>query len=208
MGIANGFMKTKKKNPEPVAYVCDNCGAKATVVGDVPRCLGCGKQLCNICNVMGSNSSTGLCSKCFNTLENKDQRKIKRTRNALDSAKVSKNMFTIAPIVMGAIAVILLVLMVILRQDIFYFLFGFLGGFLLLCSLMILCVFHNIEEREKERISRQIRDILMPYHIKQVAMGPTKIEVIQCPHCGGNIASTAEICEWCGSTLRETPMNL
>ena len=69
-----------------------------------------------------------ICGTDFNSLK-KDQKKIKRAGVALEGAKSSKRMFTIMPIVMGSIALILLVLMVILNDDMFYFLFGFLAGF-------------------------------------------------------------------------------
>ncbi len=196
-----GFAKTKKKKQKSIEYSCDNCGAKVTAHGKIPRCLGCGKQLCDICG-----ADRMICGTDFNQLEKKDQKKIKRAGMALEGAKASKRMFTIMPIVMGSIAVILLILMVVLG-GMFYFLFGFLSGFLLLCTVMIFCVFHNIEDREKTRITRQIRDILLPYNIKRAPAGPIKIEVIHCPHCGGNITEDTEICEWCGSTLKESPEN-
>jgi hypothetical protein len=201
MGIAFGFTNSKKKNNEPIEYICDNCGAKVTTYGKIPRCLGCGKQLCDVCN------NHMLCAKDFNSLEKKDQKKVKRAGMALESAKVAKKMFTVMPIVMGSIGVILLLLMVILRRDMFYFLFGFLGGFLLLTTVMMFCVFHNIEERETTRIMGQIKDIIVPYNIQRAITGPTKIELIHCPNCGGNIGSDTEICEWCGSTLKETKLS-
>jgi len=199
MGIASGFTKKSKKNQEPIQYKCDVCGAKVTAYGKVPRCLGCGKQLCDICG-----ADRMICGADYNSLEKRDQKKIKRAGSALENAKVSKRMFTIMPIVMGSIAVILLILMVILNDDMFYFLFGFLGGFLLLSTVMIFCVFHKIEERENTRITRQIRDIVLPYNIKRATSGPTKVKVIHCPNCGGNITEETEICEYCGSTLKET----
>lgn len=199
MGIVSEFSIKKKKKQEPIEYTCDVCGAKVTTFGTIPRCLGCGKQLCDICG-----ADRMICGTDFNSLETKDQKKIKRAGMALESAKMSKRMFTIMPIVMGSIAVILLILMVVLNDDMFYFLFGFLGGFLLLSTIMIFCVFHNIEERENTRITRQIRDILLPYNFKRAPSGPTKVQVIHCPNCGGNITEETEICEYCGSTLKET----
>jgi hypothetical protein len=196
MGMS--FTKSKKKNQEPIEYTCDNCGAKVTAYGTIPRCLGCGKQLCSVCN------NYMLCGTDFNKLEKKDQRRVKRAGMGLENIKTSKRMFTIMPIVMASIGGILLILMAVLRRDIFYFLFSFLGGFLLLAATMFFCVFANIEEREKTRISRQIKDIILPYNFKRFSSEPKKLEIYQCPNCGGNISVDAEICEYCGSTLKES----
>jgi len=189
----------KKKNQEPIAYECDECGSKTTAYGAITRCLGCGKKLCEVCN------HYMLCAKDFNNLEKRDQKKVKRANSGLENAKTSKRIFTIMPIVMGGIGFTLLLLMFILQRDMLYFLFGFLGGFLLLCALMFWVVFHNIEKQETNRALRQIKDILLPYNIRRATPGPTKIEAIHCPNCNGNITSDAKICEWCGSTLKETP---
>jgi len=201
MGFASGFINTKKKKQEPIAYECENCGAKVTAYGQIPRCLGCGKALCDICN------NYMLCGTDFNRLEKRDQKKVKRIGMSLESAKTSKKMFTIMPLVMGGIGVILLLLMIILRDEIFYFMFGFLGGFLLLSALMMLGVFHNFEERETARISNQIKGIVLPYNIQRAPSGPTKIKIVQCPNCSGNVDPSSLICEWCGSTLKETPID-
>ncbi|MHA1111073.1 MAG: hypothetical protein ACTSRE_08210 [Promethearchaeota archaeon] len=198
MGIASGFIKNNKKDKEPIPYTCDNCGAKVNAIGRIPRCLGCGKQLCEICN------NHMLCAADFNKLEKRDQKKVKRAGMGLENIKTSKRMFTIMPIVMASIAVILLILMVVLNDGMFYFLFGFLGGFLLLASTMFFCVFGNMEERETTRITRQIKDIIIPYEFKRFSTGPTKVKVHHCPNCGGNITEETEICEYCGSTLKET----
>jgi hypothetical protein len=198
MGTSFGFVKSKKKNQEPIEYMCDNCGTKVTAIGKVPRCVGCGKQLCEICN------NHMLCAADYNKLEKKDQKRVKRAGAGLENLKTSKRMFTIMPIVMASIAVILLILMVILNDDMFYFLFGFLGGFLLLSSTMFFCVFGNMEERETTRITRQIKDVVIPYNFKRFSSGPKKVEAHSCPYCGGSIATNAEICEFCGTTLKET----
>jgi hypothetical protein len=198
MGMSFGFAKSKKKKQEPIEYTCDNCGAKVIAYGKIPRCLGCGKQLCSVCN------NYMLCGTDFNKLEKKDQRRVKRAGVGLENIKTSKRMFTIMPIAMGSIGVILLILMAVLRRDMFYFLFGFLGGFLLLSALMMFCVFGNMEERETNRITNQIKGIILPYNFKRFSSGPKKLEIYHCPNCGGNISEDSEICEYCGSTLKET----
>jgi hypothetical protein len=95
MGMSFGFAKTRKKNRETIEYECEICGAKVTAIGEVPRCLGCGKKMCNIC---GTHM---LCVADFNLLNEKDQKKVKRAGASLESAKISKKMFTIMPIIFG-----------------------------------------------------------------------------------------------------------
>jgi hypothetical protein len=77
-------------------------------------------------------------------------------------------MFKVMPGVLGGIGAVLLILMIIFDDEIFYFIFGFLGGFLLLASFMMYGVFHNIEEKERKRVSDQVRSIVLPYNIQQV----------------------------------------
>jgi len=166
MGIASGFIKNNKKDKEPIPYTCDNCGAKVNAIGRIPRCLGCGKQLCEICN------NHMLCAADLNKIEKRDQKKVKRAGMGLENIKTSKRMFTIMPIVIA--------------------------------STMFFCVFGNMEERETTRITRQIKDIIIPYEFKRFSTGPTKVKVHHCPNCGGNITEETEICEYCGSTLKET----
>ena len=85
MGMSFGFAKSKKKNQEPIEYKCDVCGASVIASGKIPRCLGCGKQICNICG-----ADRMICGTDFNSLEKKDQKKIKSAGVALESAKISK----------------------------------------------------------------------------------------------------------------------
>jgi hypothetical protein len=153
IGVTRGFQPRstkRRKKVEQIPYQCANCGTDVSAYGSVPRCLGCGKALCEICNTYL------LCPSDFHKLRKKDQKKVKRAKSTLENAINSKVMFTVMPIILGSIGVILLLLMMILRQFLFYFLFGFLGGFLLLCSLLIFFMFHNIEEREARRIITKV----------------------------------------------------
>ena len=93
----------------------------------------------------------------------------------------------------------------------FYFLFGFLGGFLLLSSLLIFFMFYNFEEREKKRITLKVRDILIPYNIKREMVGEnlentqatSEITVVFCPSCGEKmLGSNINTCQLCGESLK------
>ncbi len=104
----------------------------------------------------------------FHRLDPKDQKKIKRLGTSLNNIHNTAAMFKVMPGVLGGIGAVLLILMIIFDDEIFYFIFGFLGGFLLLASFMMYGVFHNIEEKERKRVSDQVRSIVLPYNIQQV----------------------------------------
>jgi hypothetical protein len=217
------FFSKGKKQEEPIPYVCDNCGANVTAKKEIPRCLGCGKNLCEICN------NYLLCPQDFHILNKKDQKKIKQYGRLIQNARNAKVVFTVMPTIMGIAGAVLLLLMVIFDREMFYFLFGFLGGFLLFSAVMMFLMFHNIEERETKRISIQIREVLMAYNIKPVNQAPINtgekqaaggmsgeissgiageisgdFKSLKCPSCGSqNTGVNLKYCEICGSTLDE-----
>jgi hypothetical protein len=207
-------MDSKKKKLEPIPYQCDNCGAKVSAYGEIPRCLGCGKNLCSICN------NYLLCPQDFHKLDPKDQKKIKRFGYSLENVNNSATMFKIFPIILGMVGLVFIILLFVLQEEIFNFVFGFLGGFLLLAGLMMYGVFHNFEEREYKRVSTQIRNIILPYNIspayhnqelykKQIKDSnefdedKEEDQVIICPTCGEEIKdSSKKFCENCGERGR------
>jgi hypothetical protein len=121
------------------------------------------------------------------------------------------------PAILGMIGAILILLMIILRREILYFLFGFLGGFLLLSAFMMFFMFHNFEEREKKRIKLKIRELIIPYNIKRFKNVPVvetnKITNINpkrefCSSCGSEIREVElKYCENCGISLHEKEIN-
>jgi hypothetical protein len=68
---------------------------------------------------------------------------------------------------------------------------------------MIFLVFIRIEKRETKRFIKRIRDILIPYNIQRAPSSLLIHQKIPCPKCGGEIDSSAEICEWCGSNVHD-----
>ena len=69
-------------------------------------------------------------------------------------------------------------------------------------SYDILCI--SVTSR-KEKI-QELQDKYRIYYsltFKRTPSVPTKVQVIHCPNCGGNITEETEICEYCGSTLKE-----
>lgn len=211
----------KSKNIEaPIQYQCDNCGAKVAAYREIPRCLACGKNLCSICN------NFLLCPQDFHRLDPKDQKKIKRLGTSLNNIHNTAAMFKVMPGVLGGIGALLLILMIIFDDEIFYFIFGFLGGFLLLASFMMYGVFHNIEEKERKRVSDQVRSIVLPYNIQQVFHKNENMNqkaeiqtvnsdkwskednaeednIIICPTCGEEVKGpNVKYCENCGELLK------
>lgn len=195
---------------EKIQYQCDNCGVEATAIGKVPRCLGCGKELCEICN------RYFLCPQDYNLLNQRHKKKVKRLASGLDSAKSAETMFKVFPLGLAIAGGVLLVLLVVLKSDTLNFIFGFLGGFLLLGALMMFGVFHNLEERETKRINREIRGIITSYNIpawtgsKGETTEPTTVDetgekehlVIVCAECGASIQGVdLKYCERCGAPL-------
>jgi hypothetical protein len=105
------------------------------------------------------------------------------------------------PAILGMIGAILLLLMIILRVEILYFLFGFLGGFLLLSAFMMFFMFRNFEEREKRRVKLKIRELIIPYNIKRFK----KIPVVETNEIT-NINTKREFCSSCGLEIREVEL--
>jgi hypothetical protein len=215
MGITTGQQPKSikgKKNIEPTSYQCDNCAAKVQAYGEIPRCLGCGKYLCEICN------NYFLCPQDFHKLEPKDQKKVKRLGSSLENARNAAKMFKIMPLILGIIGAVLLIIMLILDDEMFYFIFGFIGGSLLLFGGMMFGVFHNFEERERKRVSDQVRNVIIPYNMQQVIHGQegqkqqnigdnerkedTEDKILICPNCGEEVKGpNVQYCENCGSKL-------
>jgi hypothetical protein len=158
-------------------------------------------------------------------LEPRDQKKIKRLGHGIENARNAKVMFTVMPAILGIGGAILLILMIILRRDMLYFLFGFLGGFLLLSALMMFFMFHNFEDREKRRIKHKIRALVIPYNIPRVKqatpgkpikqmeqvpltetekVAPGDVLTVVCFSCGSEIRGTnLKYCEKCGVSLKD-----
>ncbi|MHA1745874.1 MAG: hypothetical protein ACTSWW_07730 [Promethearchaeota archaeon] len=160
-GASSRFARGKNQQ-EKIAYICENCGAEVATNNEIPKCVGCGKELCEICNTYF------LCPQDYHILEPRDQKKIKRLGRGIENARNAKVMFNVMPTILGAIGAVLLLLMIILRRDILYFLFGFLGGFLLLSGVLMYVMFHNFEDRENRRIKQKIRALVIPYNIPRV----------------------------------------
>lgn len=193
----------KHSQLEVIQYKCDNCGVDVSIQGDIPRCIGCGKALCEVCNTYF------LCPADYHALSNKDKKKIKKNRNQLNNAKNAKVVFTIMPLILGILGLTLIILMIIFQKPLFYFLFGFLGGFLLLSGILFFLMFYNIESRETKRIKQKMKEILIPYRIKPIhssSISVTSQEGEQkdlfCPSCGEKIRNlNKKICEFCGTSL-------
>lgn len=210
----------KTKNAEaPISYQCDNCGAKVSAYKSIPRCLACGKNLCSICN------NFLLCPQDFHRLDQKDQKKIKRLTSSLTNIDTTATMFKVMPGILGGIGAVLLILMFIFDDETFYFIFGFLGGFLILSSLMMFGVFHNFEEKQRNIVSDKVRRIVLPYNIPQVyhknesqpQMADIKANteqkeeteeteeygIVICPTCGEEVkGKDIKYCENCGEPLK------
>lgn len=204
--IGNSSSPSKStNNQEQILYNCDICGAKVVTINDTSHCVGCGKNLCEICNTYF------LCPQDFHVLKRKDQKKMKRFGQAIENASKAKIIFTVMPVILGIIGAVLLLLMIILRKEILYFLFGFLGGFLLLFAFMMFFMFLNFEEREKKRIKLKIRDLIIPYNIKRFRNGPVvesnkitdrKSKKEFCSSCGSEILEVElKYCENCGISI-------
>jgi hypothetical protein len=193
---SNSSSSTKNiNNQERIHYTCDVCGVKVVSTNITTQCLGCGKNLCEICNTYN------LCAQDFHLLKKKDQKKMKRFGRDIENARKSKTIFTLMPAILGIVGAILLLLMIILRKEILNFLFGFLGGFLLLSAFMMFFMFRNFEEREKKRIRLKIRELIIPYNIKRFK----KIPVVETNEIT-NINPKKEFCSSCGSEIREVEL--
>lgn len=197
-------MTEEKSQSRLNQYQCENCGVYVSIESPIPRCLGCGKALCEICN------NFMICPADFHRLEKSDQKKIKKKSAMLETAKTSGKVFTIMPAIMGSIGIVLLLLLIFLHGFIFYFLFGFLGGSLLLMALFFFGMFRNFEERETKRITREIREILIPYQIEPFKNMQSELHSISetskrlefCPSCGERISRLdLQYCETCGASL-------
>mgnify|MGYP006305362913 CR=1 FL=1 len=198
------------KQIESITYTCDVCGKIITSNEPEKRCLACGKSLCEICNTYL------LCSQDYHRLKPRHQRKIKKYQKSLDNAKNAKTVFTIMPLILGIIGLVLLSLMIILSEDLFYFLFGFLGGFLLLTAILFFFFFKGIDTREHNRISKKIKELLIPYQITpfnqsnnnqpKTGYGSSQkeIKVHYCQGCGEKIHdSSLKVCKICGTPLEK-----
>lgn len=138
---------------------------------------------------------------------------MKRFGQAIENASKAKIIFTVIPVILGIIGAVLLLLMIILRKEILYFLFGFLGGFLLLSAFMMFFMFSNFEEREKKRIKLKIRELIIPYDIKRFKKIPavetnkitsSNLKKEFCSSCGSEIREVElKYCENCGISLQE-----
>jgi predicted Fe-S protein YdhL (DUF1289 family) len=93
--ISNSSLSTK--NQEHIPYTCDVCGAKVVSTNKTTQCLGCGKNLREICNTYN------LYAPDFHLLKKKDQKKMKRFGRDIENARKSKTIFTIMPAILGMI---------------------------------------------------------------------------------------------------------
>ncbi|MHA1679789.1 MAG: hypothetical protein ACTSUE_02200 [Promethearchaeota archaeon] len=210
MGFSTG-MRPRKGNEkvEPISYQCDNCGAHVSTNNVIPRCVGCGKRLCEICD------NYLLCPQDFNRLKKRDQKKVKRLGMSLQSMQDSQAMFKFMPIGLAIAGGALLFLMIFLRSEASYFILSFLGGFLLLGAVMMFFTFNNIVEKERKRITLRVRDIVRRYNIakfKQSQPAPQagssqgasagERGIKLCKVCGAEVNSDEMVyCETCGTKL-------
>ncbi len=105
--------------------------------------------------------------------------------------------------------------MIFLQGEIFYIIFSFLGGFLLLGAIMMHFTFHGLEGKERARTALKVRDIVMSYNIprfqhgtlvheneKKAGIIQDKLGIMVCKYCGAEIqARDIVYCEICGSKL-------
>lgn len=197
-------LRNKNSNPELLHYQCENCGTEETVIGSIPRCLGCGKVLCEICQ------NYFLCPQDYHKLENRDQKMIKKLSKSLENAKQGQKMFTTMPPILGGIGIILLLLLFFFNGFVFYFIFGFFGSSFILIAVMIYFIFRNIEDREEKRVKNKVKDILIPYKISPVQSREISPKISTfpseksdfCPSCGEKILDLdIKVCEMCGAPL-------
>ncbi|MHA1453792.1 MAG: hypothetical protein ACTSRD_13100 [Promethearchaeota archaeon] len=186
----------KTKSQDRIEYTCDVCGQNVGTINQIPDCLGCGKRLCSVCN------KYMVCPQDFSKMNEVDKKKTIRMGKGLSRKIKLKRAFSIVPtILIGSMGVLFLGLTAAIPDRVTTIILSTIGSIFSFIAVIIFLVFITVEKRESKRYTRKIRDILIPYNIQRAPSSLIIHEKIHCSKCGGEIESTAEICEWCGSSV-------
>jgi hypothetical protein len=198
MGIS---FRSQKTSVEPISYVCDNCGASVTANDEVPRCLGCGKNLCEICN------NYMLCPQDYHILNKKHKRKVKRETSKLENLRRFNPLLILIPMLVIPLFFIMIIFLV--QETIVTILLSVMGGFCWIFGVIFFFFMKKMVVTEEERIKTSIRGILFKYDIKKFNHAKNeefdsdrKIKSVICSYCGSESKGISiKYCEACGKEL-------
>lgn len=196
------FFRAKKTQIEPIPYNCDSCGASATAKNEIPRCLGCGKKLCEIC------THYFLCSDDYNVLSKKHKRKVKK--DAIKLENIVTMQFLLIPMLIIPMFFVMIIFLV--QESIVTILLSVMGGFCAIFGIIFFFAMKKMVVVEEERIKGSIRGILFSYDIKKYDHAKSsynkkdeEIETVLCSYCGSESKGiNVKYCEACGKELFST----